>query len=138
MNKWHSLRTSWLRFPGQTRGVHLPGSAPGTMAAVKLSQVPGRLVPSVVHGSPESICNMQPGDSSWQCLEVLELWQWDLHITSAKRAKIIADCVLGTLSSSRNRQYGWTSPSPVVSTMLMTMMTYDDLAAVDPVPGFAG
>jgi len=28
--------------------------------------------------------------------EVCELWQWDLHITSAKRAKIIADCILGS------------------------------------------
>ena len=27
--------------------------------------------------------------------QVCELWQWDLHITSAKRAKIIADCILG-------------------------------------------
>eukprot|EP00435_Cladocopium_sp_Y103_P025592 s1429_g6.t1 len=29
---------------------------------------------------------------------VCELWQWDLHITSAKRAKIIADCILGSLA----------------------------------------
>eukprot|EP00913_Durusdinium_trenchii_P009686 g9102.t1 len=27
-----------------------------------------------------------------------ELWQWNLHITSAKRAKIIADCILGSLA----------------------------------------
>ncbi|CAK8989604.1 unnamed protein product [Durusdinium trenchii] len=27
-----------------------------------------------------------------------ELWQWNLHIASAKRAKIIADCILGSLA----------------------------------------